>query len=57
MAVNSSEIGQFKELVDNLLTEVQSIAAESYVKDDVFQVEVSIFPLTTIKQSTRNPHA
>jgi uncharacterized protein (TIGR02147 family) len=57
ISFTTSQLAQLAQLADGLMEQIRSLGRESEPKDDVFQVEVSIFPLTTIKQSTRSSNA
>jgi transcriptional regulator with XRE-family HTH domain len=51
LALDASELSRLRVLAEEFMEELRSLAAESSKKDDVYQVEVSLFPVTTIKQA------
>jgi uncharacterized protein (TIGR02147 family) len=57
MSFSTSQLARLAELADGLMDQVRTLRRESEPQDDVFQVEISAFPLTTIKQSTRSSNA
>ncbi len=50
VALDSTKLSRLKVLAEDFLSEMRSLAAEGERKDDVYQVEVSLFPVTTLKQ-------
>jgi hypothetical protein len=51
VAFNSRQISRLKELVEGFVAELRSLSLESEAKDDVFQLEISFLPVTTINHS------
>jgi hypothetical protein len=56
VALDSSKLPQLCELIDDFKQEVRALSGDAKAgeKDDVYQVEVSIFPVTTLKQPSRS---
>ena len=52
LALDSRKLPRLKILVDDLMDDLRSVVAESAAKDDVYQVEISCFPVTTLKKTT-----
>jgi uncharacterized protein (TIGR02147 family) len=50
LAVDSTKLPRLMVLADELMKEIRSLASESDTKDDVYQVEISLFPVTTLKR-------
>jgi len=57
VAVDSRTLSRFKSLADEFASDVQSLASESKTKDEVYQVEISLFPLTTFRRKTGDKNA
>ena len=57
IALHSAQLSRLKILTGEFISELRSLAAESASKDDVFQVEVSVFPITTLNQSKGDKNA
>jgi len=53
LALNSTKLPRLKVLADEFMKEIRSLASESDTKDDVYQVEISLFPVTTLKRTMR----
>ncbi len=51
VALDSRKFSQLKVLADEFMSGMRSLASESENKDDVYQVEISLFPVTTLKQT------
>ena len=49
-ALDSKKLSRLKVLAEDFISEMRSLAADGESKDDVYQVEVSLFPVTTLKQ-------
>ncbi|HXN65689.1 MAG TPA: TIGR02147 family protein [Candidatus Acidoferrales bacterium] len=50
LAIESKKLSQFAKLVDGFMNELQSLASESNSRDDVYLMEVSFLPVTTLKK-------
>lgn len=50
VALDSRELPRLSMLADEFMREVRSLASKKQTKDDVYQVELSAFPLTTLKE-------
>lgn len=50
-ALDSKKLSRLKVLAEDFISEMRSLAADGESKDDVYQVEVSLFPVTTLKQT------
>ena len=51
VALDSRRLSRLKRLTDEFVSELQSLVSESDAKDDVYQVEISFFPVTTLKKT------
>jgi len=51
MALDSSKLPRLMMLADEFPNELRSLSSESAAKDDVYQIELSLFPVTTLKKS------
>ena len=51
IAIDSRKLPRLKVLADEFMKELRSLASESEPKDDVYQVEISFFPVTTLKKT------
>jgi uncharacterized protein (TIGR02147 family) len=49
VACGSKKLPRLKMLAEEFISEVRSLASESDAKDDVYQIEVSFFPVTKLK--------
>jgi len=54
IAIASAKLPRLKMLADEFLSEVRELVAEGGAKDDVYQLEISLFPITTLKNSGGN---
>jgi uncharacterized protein (TIGR02147 family) len=52
VALDSKKLPQFNKLADEFMNELISLVSESESRDDVYQVEISLFPITTLKKKT-----
>lgn len=50
-ALDSRKLPRLKMLADEFMKELRSLAAEVDTKDDVYQVEISLFPITILKKA------
>jgi uncharacterized protein (TIGR02147 family) len=50
VAIASTKVPRLKMLADEFLSEVRALVAESGAKDDVYQLEISFSPVTTLKK-------
>ena len=50
-ALDSRKLSRLRVLVEDFISEMRSLAADGESKDDVYQVEVSLFPVTTLKHT------
>jgi uncharacterized protein (TIGR02147 family) len=51
IALDSAKLTRLATLADNFLHDVRSLVSESNSKDDVYQLEISFFPMTTLNNS------
>lgn len=51
IAVDSRRLSRLKVLTDEFMKELRSLVSEDGTKDDVYQVEISFFPVTTLKKT------
>ena len=51
VALDSEKLPQLQALADEFVSELRTLASESDAKDDVYQVEISLFPVTTLKKT------
>jgi uncharacterized protein (TIGR02147 family) len=51
IAFDSRKLPRLKMLADEFMNELRSLASESAARDDVYQVEISFFPVTTLKKT------
>ena len=51
VALDSKKLPQLQALADEFVSELRTLASESDAKDDVYQVEISLFPVTTLKKT------
>lgn len=51
IAVDSRKLPRLKVLTGEFMKELRSLVSESDTKDDVYQVEISFFPVTTLKKT------
>jgi uncharacterized protein (TIGR02147 family) len=51
VALDSRRLPRLKVLADEFVNELRSLVSESDTKDDVYQVEISFFPITTLKKT------
>ena len=51
VALGSRKLPRLKMLADDFMNELRSLVSESDVKDDVYQMEISFFPVTTLKKT------
>jgi uncharacterized protein (TIGR02147 family) len=54
VAIASAKIPRLKMLADEFLSEVRELVAEGGTKDDVYQLEISFFPITTLRKPGGN---
>ena len=50
LAVDSTKLPRLKMLTDEFMKELRALVYEGDTKDDVYQVEISLFPVTTLKR-------
>jgi uncharacterized protein (TIGR02147 family) len=50
VALDSRRLPRLRALADEFMKELRSLVSESDGKDDVYQVEISFFPVTTLKK-------
>jgi transcriptional regulator with XRE-family HTH domain len=53
VALDSKQLSRLHTLADEFVRELRTLATESDAKDDVYQVEISLFPVTRLKKTTR----
>lgn len=53
VALSSAKLPRLRILADEFMDELRSLISEGDANDDVYQVEISFFPITTLKKSTR----
>jgi uncharacterized protein (TIGR02147 family) len=51
VALDSTKLGRLTMLAEEFLKELRAAVSENATKDDVYQVEISLFPMTTLKKS------
>lgn len=51
IAVDSRKLPRLKVLTGELMKELRSLVSESDTKDDVYQVEISFFPVTATQEN------
>jgi uncharacterized protein (TIGR02147 family) len=51
VALDSKRLPRLKMLADEFMNELRSLVSEGDTKDDVYQVEISFFPVTTLKKT------
>lgn len=51
VALDSRSLPRLKVLADEFMKELRLLASESETKDDVYQVEISFFPVTALKKN------
>jgi uncharacterized protein (TIGR02147 family) len=51
VALDSRSLPRLKALADEFMNELRSLVSESDTKDDVYQVEISFFPVTAFKKN------
>jgi uncharacterized protein (TIGR02147 family) len=51
VALDSRRLSRLKMLADEFMNELRSLVSEGDTKDDVYQVEISFFPVTTLKKT------
>jgi uncharacterized protein (TIGR02147 family) len=51
VALDSKRLSKLQALADEFVSELRRLATESDAKDDVYQVEISLFPVTTRKKT------
>ena len=56
-AIDSRSLPRLQRLADEFLEELRALISESNAKDDVYQVEISLFPVTTFKNRKGEKHA
>jgi hypothetical protein len=57
LAVDSKKLPRLQALTDEFMGDLRSVVSESESKDDVYQVAVSIFPVTTLKKTRGGQNA
>lgn len=50
VALDSTQLSRLNRLADDFLQELRSLASDGGTKDDVYQVAIAIFPVTTLKK-------
>jgi Domain of unknown function (DUF4423) len=50
VALDSKQLPRFTMLAEEFMHEIQTLFSESDTKDDVYRIEISIFPVTAIKK-------
>jgi uncharacterized protein (TIGR02147 family) len=56
VALDSKKLPQLKMLADEFMKELRTLVSESDAKDDVYQLEISFFPVTTLKKNRGDKH-
>jgi uncharacterized protein (TIGR02147 family) len=56
VALDSRRLPRLKMMADEFIKELRVLASESNAKDDVYQVEISFFPVTTLKKTRGDTH-
>jgi uncharacterized protein (TIGR02147 family) len=51
VALDSRRLPRLKMMADEFMKELRALASESNAKDDVYQLEISFFPVTTLKKT------
>jgi hypothetical protein len=51
VALDSEKLPQLQALAHEFVSELRTLASESDAQDDVYQVEISLFPVTTLKKT------
>jgi uncharacterized protein (TIGR02147 family) len=51
VALDSKRLPRLQALADEFVNELRTLATESDAKDDVYQVEISLFPVTTLSRT------
>jgi uncharacterized protein (TIGR02147 family) len=51
VALDSRRLPRLKALADEFMKDLRSLVSESDAKDDVYQVEISFFPVSTLKKT------
>jgi uncharacterized protein (TIGR02147 family) len=51
LAVDSTGLPRLKMLANEFMKELRALVSEGDTKDDVYQVEISLFPVTTLKRT------
>ena len=51
IALDSRRLPRLKMMADEFMKELRALASESNTKDDVYQMEISFFPVTTLKKT------
>lgn len=51
LALDSTRLPRLKMLTEEFMKELRALVSESDTKDDVYQVEISLFPVTTLKRT------
>ena len=57
LAVDSKTLPRLQALADEFMHDLRSLVPESDAKDDVYQVAISIFPVTTLKKTRGDKNA
>jgi hypothetical protein len=57
MAFSSSRLSRLNGLVEKFMEELRYIASEIETKDDVFEIEISCFPLTIVNKTRKDTNA
>ena len=57
LAVDSKTLPQLQALADEFMHDLRSLMPASDAKDDVYQVAISIFPVTTLKKTRGDNNA
>lgn len=56
VAMNSGKLPQFRILMNKFIGELRGLISEDEQRDDVYQLEISLFPLTTLKTKKGGNH-
>jgi uncharacterized protein (TIGR02147 family) len=51
LAVDSTKLPQLQTLADDFMQDLRTLVSESDAKDDVYQVAIALFPVTTLKKT------
>lgn len=57
VALSSRQLPRIMELVAKFRREIETLAGEEERRDDVYRIDISVFPLTTLNHDRENSHA